>query len=357
MYAQAKLLGVISIFLAISASATPDLRAVDLCDCHFADASDGSNMQLSCERDGFFVAGFRAAGYMSGRMDELLPLSPSICCRPCISNATVAAAGTLAADAPVAVLTGNCHAADVGQGERCGDAATSGFLQGFQQGQIGTPVSFYPYGPAQCCTPTVLLASGNVMPLQRCQCEEDAKSPTHISCGATDTPEMAQQDGRLIFGFQRVHDVYGHFPVPSAHAQCCRACVDVAAAGVPAEHCEHLNNCNGRGQCLFGQCECADGWSGEQCTVSPRKSKSNTEHSRSWPISVIVLLASIATCMFRLLLCTCDRRRRAILFGRRSQPVRPPLLTTTQPVRRLMLLNYTPLAFAESISLLPQPEP
>lgn len=23
-----------------------------------------SNMQLSCERDGFFVAGFRAAGYM-----------------------------------------------------------------------------------------------------------------------------------------------------------------------------------------------------------------------------------------------------------------------------------------------------
>jgi len=308
-----RVMGVVLLALAHrTATGAAQLVPVDLCDCHYATASDGSSTSLSCERDGFFIAGFRGAGYLSGRMEELLPLSPAICCRPCLSNATMQQGAVLAVDRPVAVVTGSCRSASVSDGERCSGDTKSGFLQGFQDGQIGTPVSYYPYGPAQCCTPTVLLQSGNVLPLQRCECLDDARSPTHISCGAADAPESAAADGRLIWGFDHVHDIYGHFPVPAAHSQCCKVCVDVAAAARPAEHCEDLNNCNRRGQCVFGQCQCAGGYSGESCSIAPHK-KGDGIHL---PMSVILLFASLLFCCFRMLLCACDRRRRHVLFGR-----------------------------------------
>jgi hypothetical protein len=55
----------------------------------------------------------------------------------------------------------------------------------------------------------------------------------------------------------QVHDVFGRYPVPTGHAQCCRACVDVNEAPLPAQLCEALNGCNGHGTCMFGQCQCA----------------------------------------------------------------------------------------------------
>ena len=87
----------------------------------------------------------------------------------------------------------------LGLARRCTGDTRSGFIQGFQDGQIGTPVAYYPYGPAQCCTPTVLLQSGNVLPLQRCNCGDDARSPTHISCGTTVGPLLPSLTGILPF--------------------------------------------------------------------------------------------------------------------------------------------------------------
>jgi hypothetical protein len=55
--------------------------------------------------------------------------------------------------------------------------------QGFASAQLGTPSAYFPFGAAQCCAPTLLHASGDVRPLHRCDCEQDALSPTHISCG------------------------------------------------------------------------------------------------------------------------------------------------------------------------------
>jgi hypothetical protein len=56
--------------------------------------------------------------------------------------------------------------------------------QGFTGAQLGTPSAYFPFGAAQCCTPTLLHASGDVRPLHRCDCQQDTLSPTHVSCGA-----------------------------------------------------------------------------------------------------------------------------------------------------------------------------
>ena len=39
-----------------------------------------------------------------------------------------------------------------------------------------------------------------------CDCDQDAASPTHVSCGAADAPEAAAADGRLVWGFQQVSE-------------------------------------------------------------------------------------------------------------------------------------------------------
>eukprot|EP00242_Pyramimonas_sp_CCMP2087_P004613 CAMPEP_0198208560 /NCGR_PEP_ID=MMETSP1445-20131203/11908_1 /TAXON_ID=36898 /ORGANISM="Pyramimonas sp., Strain CCMP2087" /LENGTH=410 /DNA_ID=CAMNT_0043881997 /DNA_START=345 /DNA_END=1577 /DNA_ORIENTATION=- len=274
------------------------LQPLDLCDCHFADDTDGASTNLACERDGFFIAGFRSAGYLSGRADQLLPLSPAICCRPCLPmNDT---------NKYVAIVTSDCHRAAVKTQEQC---THSSFLQGFEKSQRATPTSYYPYGSAQCCTPTLLLDSGEVKPLVRCLCGGDSLSPTHVSCAAQDDPAAAQAEGRLIYGFDHVHDIFGHFPVPGAHAECCRVCVDMDAQPQPSLLCENLNFCNGHGECMVGACKCDQGYAGETCS-----SKSNNSHSEidanTWALSFVVLMGGMLGCCSRMVMCGCARLRR-----------------------------------------------
>ena len=115
----------------------------------------------------------------SGRADQLLPLSPAVCCRPCLPTENA----RNNSNNFVAVMTSSCHHASLSNQETCGggNPATS-FLQGFEHSQKATPSSYYPFGNAECCTPTLLMQSGEVKPLRRCMCEVDALSPTHVSC-------------------------------------------------------------------------------------------------------------------------------------------------------------------------------
>ena len=52
--------------------------------------------------------------------------------------------------------------------------------------------AWYPLGAAACCTPALLLASGDAWELERCGCAES----TDVNCGGT-----ASQ--RLLSGYQR----------------------------------------------------------------------------------------------------------------------------------------------------------
>ena len=52
--------------------------------------------------------------------------------------------------------------------------------------------AWYPLGAAACCTPALLLASGDAWELERCGCAES----TDVNCGGT-------ASSRLLSGYQR----------------------------------------------------------------------------------------------------------------------------------------------------------
>jgi len=83
----------------------------------------------------------------------------------------------------------------------------------------------------QCCQAALLLSSGLVRPLRRCDCSAPARSATGVSCGERDDATAAAADGRLLMGFSRVL-TFNAQPTPLAPALCCGVCMDEA---VPAE--------------------------------------------------------------------------------------------------------------------------
>uniref|UniRef100_A0A7S0RQ74 Uncharacterized protein n=1 Tax=Pyramimonas obovata TaxID=1411642 RepID=A0A7S0RQ74_9CHLO len=212
------------------------LEQLELCDCHYAE--DGL---VSCPLDGFFVAGFRAAGYPLNRQSELLPLSPAICCRPCMPKEK-----SLGNDEAVAVVTRNCVPALGKNQETCDASSNTLFLQGYEQVQIVPSAhEYFPHGSPQCCQPALLLKSGLVKPLVRCNCEANARPSDHsISCniqaGGTSqsTPADAEAGGHLIWGYKHAINVDKTFPVPSGPAQCCGVCVDPSLPSERPEECE-----------------------------------------------------------------------------------------------------------------------
>lgn len=130
------------------------------------------------------------------------------------------------------------------------------------------------------------------------------------ACITQDDPTAAASDGRLLWGFQQVHDVFGRYPVPTGHSQCCRVCVDMNEAPRPAQPCESLNNCNGHGVCMFGACQCTGDWSGEACTDPPSHAARFSEH---WSTPFLVVVTGLAACLLRMICCQCTlsaQRRR-----------------------------------------------
>jgi hypothetical protein len=94
---------------------------------------------LSCDQDGFFVAGFERAGIFTDSQASGFPLSSALCCRPCF-----------AADAPgdatqeaVAVVTTACVQSRWADGGQACPSDT--FIMGYQGAVLGSPIErFYP---------------------------------------------------------------------------------------------------------------------------------------------------------------------------------------------------------------------
>lgn len=304
--------------VAHNVSSFHEYQPLKLCDCQFATYGRGLRYPdsagadgLACEEDGFFIAGFQTAGYPRDRRDELLPLSPAICCRPCVTGQKVNN------DKAVAVLTTSCQPAEENAESLC---LHQDFIQGFTNAERavtadGRAQSFYPYGPAQCCKATMLLKSGKVTPLVPCRCADE--SGPSVSCGNKHTPEAAQKEGKLIYGFEHVYDIAAHRTVPTANAKCCEVCMDTSAPAEPAEECEGYNFCNGHGACRFGRCICYDDYTGPDCADGPNEVNDPLNGSSKWALILIVLAGCMLGCCSKLLVCSCERSRRRV-----------PLMTT-----------------------------
>eukprot|EP00239_Pterosperma_sp_CCMP1384_P001257 CAMPEP_0197847322 /NCGR_PEP_ID=MMETSP1438-20131217/5710_1 /TAXON_ID=1461541 /ORGANISM="Pterosperma sp., Strain CCMP1384" /LENGTH=503 /DNA_ID=CAMNT_0043459205 /DNA_START=436 /DNA_END=1948 /DNA_ORIENTATION=+ len=298
---------------------------VGLCDCYQAEITLGTpEVGLTCTKDGFFIAGFMAAGYPDGNREESLPLSPAICCRPCLPEHL--ADGEKA----VGVMNMNCAEATGNSGSSCA-ADDKSFLTGFNNAAVvyenkHTAEAYYPYGKAQCCTPTLLLESGDIRELQRCNCKDPPKSVNQLTCARGDNITLAKQEGRLLVGFK--HSITGKWPVPTSPSECCDVCLGPPQQpNEPAQDCSHVNHCNGHGYCYWGECQCLDGWSGEACQIDPPGSSHNgLSDPNSWALSLIVISGCMLGCCSKLLVCSCDRAHRRAQQNQNAQDMEEPML-------------------------------
>lgn len=78
-------------------------------------------------------------------------------------------------------------------------------------GVQGIPNTFYPLGPVLCCSPAVLLTTGDLIPLEQCACRAEAD----VSCSVNNV--------LAGYGDYRVNHL-GQY-VPIAPATCCRFCL------------------------------------------------------------------------------------------------------------------------------------
>jgi len=82
-----------------------------LCDCERA---SGDPHGLSCDKEGFFIAGFERTGSWVGGAGEV-PLSHAICCRPCLPKLPVP--GAKPGDVPETIVSVNCAPAPGKKGQ------------------------------------------------------------------------------------------------------------------------------------------------------------------------------------------------------------------------------------------------
>ncbi|GLC41375.1 hypothetical protein PLESTF_000296800 [Pleodorina starrii] len=220
---------------------------VELCEC---EPAGGIPHGLGCERDGWFVSNFEYQGSWMGR-DGVVPLSRAICCRPCLPrdlrNGTVK---------PVAVVAIGCHPS-TGKQYRALNCETAGgsFVTGFSQAErVGSTAFdvYYPVGQVECCTPAVLMSSGEFLQLKRCDCSTSASK----DCGGSNTD-------RLLWGFSQWRVTAGGEYIPMAPLECCGVCLGDKLPN-PA-NCADLSYCSGNGICTLGACDCFDGFRGADC--------------------------------------------------------------------------------------------
>mmetsp|Transcript_24206 Transcript_24206/g.59439 ORF Transcript_24206/g.59439 Transcript_24206/m.59439 type:complete len:572 (+) Transcript_24206:277-1992(+) len=266
---------------AVFAKAEPIV--LSLCDCHFVEYGGLLNEPqdgLACKKEGFFAAGFETPGQYQQLRGQYIPLSRAICCRPCLSPGTTTLPGVAGnvSSLDVVAIASDCQASAKAaasafpiKGQEC---PADTFMQGFKHDVRANPSSasadqyYYPVDHAECCSPRLLLRGGDELPIERCQCTEQA-APYSVGCGAANTPESAAEAGALIYAFENELTAMGAFgqplEVPVTPVRCCKACVSPNAK--PAmDDCSAFSFCHGNGDCTVdGHCECKSGWDGSDC--------------------------------------------------------------------------------------------
>lgn len=260
----------------------PHPHYVGLCECQTA---MGSPAGLSCEKEGWFVAGFENVGqwsYGSG----YVPLSHAVCCRPCVPELPPEFADTK--EKPVAVVSIGCHTATEASNLKC-EVSGGSFVFGFTEAVrvLSAQDAFYPVNGAQCCTPALLLDSGDVWELERCECHTSSDPDNPVSCG----------EGELLSGFDFYKYSSAGHRVPISPAHCCKLCISETPRHL--DECTDLNDCRGHGVCALGRCECAAGWAGADCSF-PSGPAGSSHRIPPWGVVLIVLGSLILTMLILL---------------------------------------------------------
>ncbi|KAG2436269.1 hypothetical protein HXX76_006580 [Chlamydomonas incerta] len=159
---------------------------------------------------------------------------------------------------PVAVVSIGCHPSS-GRQYRALSCEPSGgsFVTGFSQAERVNSAAYdeyYPVGQVECCTPAVLLSSGEVWQLKRCDCTTSQTK----DCGGLTT-------SRLLWGFAQWRMTSGGEYIPVAPLECCGLCLGDKIHD--KTNCEDLNFCSNNGICTLGACECFEGYAGADCSV------------------------------------------------------------------------------------------
>jgi len=275
-----------------------------LCDCQPA---MGPPHNLSCEKEGWFISSFQHFGHWSIG-GGTVPLSPAICCRPCMPTDK-----HHDEDQPVAIISVGCHTSTSHPALHCEQQGSS-FVTGFTEAVrvfASADDSFYPVNEVQCCTAGILLESGQAWQLDRCDCHtvgidknknknknsERRGGGGGGSFAAADDDEdvISCPEGELLSGFNFYrYTAVGH-AVPIGPAQCCKPCLSPQPKAI--DDCSALHDCGGHGVCALGRCECFEGWAGADCSLAAGPNAKN-RLVPSWAVVLIVL----GSCLLALLL-------------------------------------------------------
>ncbi|KAG1676824.1 hypothetical protein FOA52_010333 [Chlamydomonas sp. UWO 241] len=280
---------------------------IPLCEC---EATAGPPAGLGCEKEGWFISNFENQGtWMAG--GGLVPLSRAICCRPCTptelpAGAEAGGSGELVPK-PVAVVSSGCHASS-GRGPSglsC-EASGASFVTGFSSAERVMSYYldvFYPVGQVECCTPTVLLDTGDLFEVRRCNCTQSATK----DCGGLDSH-------KLLWGVGEQRQNRGGESLPIAPLECCSLCL--GEKRLDPSTCLDLKRCNGHGLCELGACRCYEGWGASDCSVAMR---GGADWSVPWWAIVVLVPTMLILLMFLLALReTIDRVVRDIDGGSRA---------------------------------------
>ncbi|PNH05569.1 E3 ubiquitin-protein ligase, partial [Tetrabaena socialis] len=228
---------------------------LDLCEC---EPASGYPHGLGCEKEGWFVSNFEYQGTWMGG-GGLVPLSRAICCRACLPGELPRPLhlGNSTAK-PVAVVSIGCHPSSgrqfrALQCEQAGSSFVTGFLQA-ERVNSAAYEEYYPVGQVECCTPAILLSSGEVWQLKRCDCGISNSK----DCGGLTT-------NRLLWGFSQWRVTSGGEYIPVAPLECCGICLGDKIHD--KSNCEDLGFCSNNGICTLGACECFEGYGGPDCSA------------------------------------------------------------------------------------------
>lgn len=244
-----------------------------------------------------------------------VPLSHAICCRHCLPEELPPdLAQQVGVDnKPIAILSYGPHQSTnpLPQKLRC-EVAGGNMVHGFEEALAvsATVDKYYPVNAALCSNPSLLLLSGQAIPLERCDCILSRD----VNCGGTSTH-------RLLYGFIQFRVARGGALVPVAPAQCCKACLPLKLP--PAESCQALSNCNNNGICVMGACECIEGWMGADCS---QRDNGNGDVLPQWLLSLIILASTGTLCLLLFVVGRILRIYRESNGGEEGHPLTEPLL-------------------------------